>query len=110
MRRRGERLERTFAHAYDTGGMRRTYLRGHDNILKRVLVHASGLNLGLVMRRLIGVGSPRGLQGRLAALIALWISLWWTISAAVSRGPRPWCDVGDSTAALEARCFYAIAC
>jgi hypothetical protein len=78
--------------------------------LKRVLVHVSGLNLGLVMRRLIGVGTPRGLQGRLAALIALRIRLWWTISAAVSRRPQLWGDVGDSTATLEARCFYAIAC
>jgi transposase len=100
LRRRGERLERTFAHAYDTGGMRRTYLRGHDNILKRVLVHASGFNLGLVMRRLIGVGTPRGLQGRLGALIALLIHLRWTISAAVSRIPHLWCDVGDSTTAM----------
>jgi transposase len=110
LRRRGERLERTFAHAYDTGGMRRTYLRGHDNILKRVLVHASGFNLGLVMRRLIGVGTPRGLQGRLAALIALRISLRRIVSAAISRCPQPWCEVGDSTAALEARCSYAVVC
>jgi transposase len=64
LRRRGERLERTFAHAYETGGMRRTYLRGHANILKRVLVHLGAFNLGLLMRRLIGVGTPRGLQGR----------------------------------------------
>jgi transposase len=52
------------------GGMRRTHLRGHVNILKRVLVHASGFNPGLVMRRLIGAGTPRGLQGRLRAVIA----------------------------------------
>ena len=52
LRRRGERVERSFAHTYDTGGMRRTHLRGHTNILKRVLVHASGFNLGLLMRRL----------------------------------------------------------
>ena len=58
LRRRGERVERSFAHAYDTGGMRRTHLRGTTNILKRVLVHASGFNLGLVMRRLLGVGRP----------------------------------------------------
>jgi hypothetical protein len=57
---------------YDTGGLRRTHLRGHRNILKRVLVHASGFNLGLVMRRLIGVGTPRGLQSRLTAQAALW--------------------------------------
>jgi transposase len=59
-------LERTFAHAYETGGMRRTYLRGHANILKRVLVHLGAFNLGLLMRRLIGVGTPRRLQGRAA--------------------------------------------
>jgi len=70
MRRRGELIERSFAHLYDTGGMRRTHLRGHTNILKRVLIHAGGFNLGLVMRQLIGLGTPRGLQGRLATVIA----------------------------------------
>ena len=64
MRQRGERIERSFAHLYDTGGMRRTHLRGHTNILKRLLIHAGGFNLGLVMRHLIGIGTPRGLQGR----------------------------------------------
>src|SRR3989304_4821980 len=38
LRRRGEFLERTFAHVYDTGGMRRTHLRGHRNILKRLVL------------------------------------------------------------------------
>jgi transposase len=70
MRQRGERIERSFAHLYDTGGMRRTHLRGHTNILKRLLIHAGGFNLGLVMRHLIGIGTPRGLQGRVAAVIA----------------------------------------
>ena len=73
MRRRGEFIERSFAHLYDTGGMRRTHLRGHSNILKRLLIHAGGFNLGLVLRQLIGVGTPRGLQdvavGTLAALL-----------------------------------------
>jgi transposase len=74
MRRRGEWLERTFAHVYDTGGMRRTHLRGHTHILKRLLIHASAFNLGLIMRQLIGIGTPRGLQGRLAAVLAtLWV-------------------------------------
>jgi transposase len=71
LRRRGEYVERTFAHLYETGGMRRTHLRGHANILKRVLIHAGAFNLGLVMRQLIGVGTPRGLQGRLAAVLAV---------------------------------------
>jgi transposase len=76
LRRRGERVERSFAHTYDTGGMRRTHLRGSSNILKRVLIHTSGFNLGLVMRRLIGVGTPRGLQGRVAALITRFVTFW----------------------------------
>jgi hypothetical protein len=71
LRLRGERLERPFAHLYETGGMRRVYLRGHTNIRKRVLIHAGGFNLGLLMRQLIGVGTPRGLQGRLNSVVAL---------------------------------------
>jgi len=70
MRQRGERIERSFAHLYDTGGMRRTHLRGHPNILKRVLIHAGAFNLGLMMRQLIGFGTPRGLQDRLATVVA----------------------------------------
>ena len=71
MRQRGERIERSFAHLYDTGGMRRTHLRGHENILKRLLIHAGGFNLGLLIRSILGVGTPRGLQGRLAAVLAV---------------------------------------
>jgi hypothetical protein len=52
-------LERPNAHLYETGAMRRTHLRGHTNILKRVLIHMGGFNLGLIMRHLIGVGTPR---------------------------------------------------
>ncbi len=75
LRLRGERLERPFAHLYETGGMRRLYLRGHANILKRVLIHAGGLNLGLLMRHLTGVGTPRSLQGRAVALVMVTWSL-----------------------------------
>jgi transposase len=70
MRRRGEVIERSFAHCYETGGMRRTHLRGHGNILKRLLVHVAGFNLGLVMRALVGIGKPRRVQDGLAA--GLW--------------------------------------
>ena len=63
LRRRGELLERSFAHAYETGGMRRVYLRGRDNVRKRVLIHVGALNLSLVMRKLMGKGTPRGWQG-----------------------------------------------
>jgi transposase len=70
-RRRSEHLERPNAHLYETGGMRRTHLRGHANILKRLLVHVGGFNLGLLMRTLFGVGTPRSLQGHALALVAL---------------------------------------
>jgi len=60
---RAEKVERSNAHCYETGGMRRTHLRGHENILKRLLVHVGGFDLGLVMYALVGVGTPRGLQG-----------------------------------------------
>jgi transposase len=79
LRRRGELLERSFAHAYETGGMRRVYLRGRDNVLKRVLIHVGALNLSLVMRRLVGKGTPRGFQDysseAVLALLRLWMAL-----------------------------------
>jgi len=75
LRRRGEYVERSFAHVYDTGGMRRTHLRGHRNILKRLLVHASAFNLGLLMRQVCGRGTPRGFQGRYQDARGLQLSL-----------------------------------
>src|SRR6202451_1664435 len=59
LRRRGELVERSFAHCYETGGMRRTHLRGHENILKRQLVHVGAFNLSLILRQLLGAGTPR---------------------------------------------------
>jgi hypothetical protein len=56
LRRRGELLERPCAHLYETGGLRRTQVRGHGNVLKRLLVHVSAFNLGLWMRTLFGIG------------------------------------------------------
>jgi transposase len=97
MRRRGEYVERAFAHIYDTGGMRRTHLRGHTNILKRVLIHAGGFNLGLVMRQLIGLGTPRGLQGRLAeAVLALVVALWTGIVDLWRGGTMPFADYSSA--------------
>jgi transposase len=72
MRKRGELVERTFAHCYDTGGMRRTHLKKHDNILKRLLIHAAGFNLSLVMRKILGLGTARGLQGLAARVLTHW--------------------------------------
>lgn len=84
LRLRGERLERPFAHLYETGGMRRLHLRGHTNIRKRLLIHAGGFNLGLLMRQLIGVGTPRGLQGRLAAVFVALLTLLRALADAIA--------------------------
>lgn len=69
MKLRGERIERTFAHCLETGGLRRTHLRKHANIIKRYLVHVAAFNLGILMRKLFGVGTPRSLQDRLEACL-----------------------------------------
>ena len=71
LRQRGERLERPFAHLYETGRMRRTHLRGRENILKRMLIHVSALNLGFLMRSTFGIGTPRSLQGRCFAFFSM---------------------------------------
>ena len=94
LRRRGERLERPNAHLYETGGMRRVHLRGHRNILKRLLLQVCGLNLGLLLRRLTGVGTPRSLQGRACALVdALLLTLrrfWSHVSRSAAFMPGNW--------------------
>src|SRR5215210_270622 len=59
MRDRGELVERSFAHILDRGGLRRTWLRGRENVHKRSLIHVAGHNLGLLMRLLIGAGTPK---------------------------------------------------
>ncbi len=82
---RSELVERSFAHMYETGGMRRTHLRNTNNILKRVLIHAVGFNLALMIRNQHGIGKPRtlqGLHGRLFCarilLLALYAAEWAT--------------------------------
>jgi transposase len=77
MKKRGELVERSFAHCYDTGGMRRTHLKRQPNILKRLLIHAAGFNLSLILRRVLGLGTARGLQG-LAARVSVWLRRPWT--------------------------------
>jgi hypothetical protein len=79
----------TVQDAYETGGLRRVYLRGHTNIRKRVLIHAGGFNLGLLMRELIGLGTPRGLQGRLIAVVTTVLTLFRPLWNLVARHGRP---------------------
>lgn len=69
LRRRGELVERSFAHVCETGGGRRTYLRGAEETAKYLLLRAVAFNLGLLMRTLHGVGKPKVLQNARKALI-----------------------------------------
>ncbi|MBI4905067.1 MAG: transposase, partial [Acidobacteria bacterium] len=75
LKQRGEKLERSFAHMYETGGMRRTHLRGHENILKRLVVHGGAFNLALILRNRFGIGKPRRLQGVGSGSLALFVRL-----------------------------------
>jgi transposase len=68
-KKRGEIAERSNAHCYETGRLRRVHVRGQENASKRVLVQAATYNLALLMRTLIGAGTPKGLAGRLAAAL-----------------------------------------
>jgi hypothetical protein len=66
-------VERSFAHCYETGGMRRCHLRGQENILKRQLVHVGAFNLSLILRELLGAGTPRELKNRAGQVFSrLW--------------------------------------
>jgi transposase len=89
LRQRGELVERSFAHMYETGAMRRTHLRFHDNIIKRLLIHAGAFNLSLVMRKLAGFGTPRSFQGRIATLISSLQIAILAIRTILTSQPRP---------------------
>ena len=77
--------------------MRRVHLRHHPNILKRLLVHVAAFNLGLVMRKLLGRGTPRGLQGHEAALFLTLLRLLREVGAP----PVAWKEYADSLEPLE---------
>jgi transposase len=87
MRRRGERMERSFAHLYETGGMRRVHLRGKNNLAKRLLIHASGtlaaFNLSLILRQMLRAGTARQAAELLAALCLCFLR----VVHAANRGP-----------------------
>ncbi len=97
LRRRGELIERSFAHCYETGGMRRCHLRGRPNILKRQLIHVGAFNLSLILRKLLGAGTPRELRNRagqavsrlLRFVLCLMTTFWPARRLTAAVGPRP---------------------
>jgi transposase len=94
---RAEKVERSFALTLDRGGLRRTHLRGRDNVQKRYFVHVAGYNLGLVMRQLIGAGTPKELAARGAALLWLFdsdVGLLVILILPPDAGPDPTSSTG----------------
>ena len=92
LKKRGELIERSFAHCYETGGMRRTHLRGRENILKRQLIHVCAFNLSLIFRQMLGAGTPRELknQGRVAFAAFIWLRIALLLLQQADKGdPRP---------------------
>ncbi len=92
-RRRSEVVERTFAHVCETGGARRTWLRGLADVNKRYKIAAAAHNLGRLLRRLTGIGKPKALQGNggsVAVLLALWTCLRTACCAAIGRRRKFW--------------------
>ena len=81
LRQRGERVERTFAHAYETGALRRLYVRGKPNVQKKLLLQAAACNLALLLRKMMGAGTPRALHDALAGLILALLHLLAAVGA-----------------------------
>jgi len=83
-RLRSEHVERTFAHVCETGGARRSWVRGLPEVTKRYLMQVAGHNLGVLMRKLFGIGKPRALQGLSAALLRVCEAMTRLIRAILS--------------------------
>jgi transposase len=101
-KKRSEYVERTFAHVCDTGGARRSWLRGLVNVSKRYLVQVAAHNLGVLLRKLCGVGTPRSLQGAAAAVCAALTRLWAWFRARNGARAHPTAQLAESTATLLA--------
>jgi transposase len=79
-KKRSELVERSFAHVCETGGGRRTWLRGLENVTKRYLVQVAAHNLGLLMRKVFGIGKPRRLQGGGGSPVWVVYCLYWLLN------------------------------
>ena len=106
MRRRGELIERSFAHLYNTGGMRRVHLRGKDNIAKRALLHAAAFNLSLILRQMLGVGTARQAADLLTTLCFALLRLTPATIAGPMGFRAPWLTVPTPRKKNPCRCSH----
>jgi hypothetical protein len=117
MKLRAEKVERSFAHCYETGGMRRLHLKGRENVLKRLLIQVGAFNLSVAMRGKLGAGTPRGLaDARKRAKAALeglaaasWAALGRLCKAAAAVFGRPRATLRDSVGAPAATPMFLAA-
>ena len=101
---RSELTERSFAHLYETGGMRRVHLQGRKNILKRLLVHGAAFNLSLILRKIVGVGKPRRLQGlylQPLMVVARIFSWLWLVSTTIEGRKADFAKQSDDAMAVS---------
>jgi transposase len=107
LRRRGERVERPFAHLFETGRLRRLHVRGRENVQKKLLLQAVACNLALLLRQKWGAGTPRGLHDRVGGLLFAILRLLVAV-ADRSQGPheprRLPQPLGPSTSRLKVPC------
>ena len=90
-----ELVERSFEHVLDDGGMRRVHLRGRENITKRYLIHTAAFNLGLIMRKLTGFGTPKGWADARRACFARILGIWAVLERSCRVLCRPLAAFGD---------------
>ena len=102
LRRRGELVERTFAHADETGALRRLYVRGKQNVQKRLLLQAAACNLALLLRKMMGAGTPRALHDVVAHLFFVLLRLILAINTipVTSRSCRLACPAGYASRSM----------
>src|ERR1700681_2173614 len=89
LRRRGEFLERPFAHQYETGALRRLHVRGRGNVAKRVLMQAAAFNLALILRSITKAGTPRGLADLRRTLFCVLCRVLAALASLGARVNRP---------------------
>ncbi len=82
---RGERVERNFAHQFDTGGLDRLYVRGLENVHKKLLLQAAACNLALLMRSFYGAGKPRAAHDRMAEAVFAILAFMKALRSALER-------------------------
>lgn len=112
-RLRSEKAERSFAHTCETGGGRRTWLRGVVNVSKSHLMRAAACDLGIIMLALFGVGTPRTLQGGFGVALVALLWLAWrryspqTVRSATGAVYRVWPSLAASSATLRCETAFS---